>query len=75
MAAQDKNKVDYRLLGRVFSLTKPYRRIFILAASLAVLLAPISTARPFFIKEMVDKYIFVNDIAGMTRMVFVLGGC
>jgi ATP-binding cassette, subfamily B, multidrug efflux pump len=74
MAAQDKNKVDYRLLGRVFSLTKPYRRIFILAASLAVLLAPISTARPFFIKEMVDKYIFVNDIAGMTRMVFVLGG-
>lgn len=74
MAAQDKNKVDYRLLGRVFSLTKPYRRIFILAASLAVLLAPLSTARPYLIKEMVDKYIFVNDIAGLTRMAVILGG-
>ncbi|HKK79498.1 MAG TPA: ABC transporter ATP-binding protein [Phaeodactylibacter sp.] len=74
MAAQDKNKVDYRLLGRVFGLTKPYRRIFILAASLAVLLAPLSTARPYLIKEMVDKYIFVNDIAGLTRMALVLGG-
>lgn len=74
MAAQDKNKVDYRLLGRVFSLTKPYHRIFILAASLAVLLAPLSTARPYLIKEMVDKYIFVNDIAGLTRMAVILGG-
>jgi ATP-binding cassette, subfamily B, multidrug efflux pump len=74
MAAQDKNKVDYRLLGRVFRLTQPYRRIFFLAASLAVLLAPLSTARPYFIKEMVDEYIFVNDIAGLTRMALVLGG-
>ena len=74
MAAQDKNKVDYRLLGRVFGLTQPYRRIFFLAASLAVLLAPLSTARPYFIKEMVDEYIFVNDIAGLTRMALVLGG-
>ncbi|NBC07861.1 MAG: ATP-binding cassette domain-containing protein [Bacteroidetes bacterium] len=74
MAAQDKNKVDYRLLGRVFGLTQPYRRIFFLAASLAVLLAPLSTARPFLIKEMVDKYIFVNDISGLTRMALVLGG-
>jgi len=74
MASADTNKVDYRLLGRVFGLTQPYRRIFYLAASLAVLLAPLSTARPYLIKEMVDEYIFVNDIAGLTRMALVLGG-
>jgi ATP-binding cassette subfamily B protein len=74
MATKDKNQVDYRLLGRVFKLTKPYRRVFIIAASLAVVLAPLSTARPYFIKEMVDEYIFVNDISGLTRMALLLGG-
>lgn len=70
----DKNSVDYRLLGRVFALAKPYRSTFITAAVLAVLLAPISTARPFLIKIMVDDYIFVNDIPGLSRMALLLVG-
>ncbi len=74
MAAVDKNNVDYRLLGRVFALAKPYRRVFIAAATLAVLLAPISTARPYLIKVMVDDYIFANDITGLSRMAMVLVG-
>lgn len=74
MASMDKNSVDYRLLGRVFALAKPYRSTFITAAVLAVLLAPISTARPFLIKIMVDDYIFVNDIPGLSRMALLLVG-
>lgn len=74
MAAVNKNNVDYRLLGRVFGLAKPYRRVFIAAAALAVLLAPISTARPYLIKVMVDDYIFANDISGLSRMAMVLVG-
>lgn len=70
----DKNSVDYRLLGRVFALAKPYRSTFITAAVLAVLLAPISTARPFLIKIMVDDYIFVNDIPGLSQMALLLVG-
>ncbi len=74
MASKDKNSIDYRLLGRVFALTRPYRNIFLLAASLAVLLAPLSTARPYLIKVMVDDYIFANDISGLTKMALVLVG-
>ena len=72
MASLDKNKIDFYLLGRVLGLAKPYRRIFLLAGGLAVLLAPLATLRPYLVKEMVDKYIFVNDIQGLTRMALLL---
>ncbi|NRA48807.1 MAG: ABC transporter ATP-binding protein, partial [Phaeodactylibacter sp.] len=74
MASSDKNKIDYKLLGRVFALAKPYRKVFIAAATLAILLAPISTARPFLIKVMVDDYIFANDIPGLSQMALILVG-
>ncbi|MCB0612391.1 MAG: ABC transporter ATP-binding protein [Phaeodactylibacter sp.] len=72
MASLDKNTIDFYLLGRVLGLAKPYRRIFLLAGGLAVLLAPLATLRPYLVKEMVDKYIFVNDIQGLTRMALLL---
>lgn len=72
MASLDKNKIDFYLLGRVLGLAKPYRNIFLLAGILAVLLAPLATLRPYLVKEMVDNYIFVNDIQGLTRMALLL---
>ncbi|MCO6486860.1 MAG: ABC transporter ATP-binding protein [Phaeodactylibacter sp.] len=72
MASLDKNKIDFYLLGRVLGLARPYRSIFLTAAVLAVLLAPLATLRPYLVKEMVDKYIFVNDIQGLTRMALLL---
>lgn len=74
MASLDKNKIDFFLLGRVLGLAKPYRSTFILAGILAVLLAPLATLRPYLVKEMVDNYIFVNDIQGLTRMALLLCG-
>jgi len=55
-------------------MAKPYRSVFIAASVLAVLLAPISTARPYLIKVMVDDYIFANDIPGMSKMALFLVG-
>ncbi|MCO6476131.1 MAG: ABC transporter ATP-binding protein [Phaeodactylibacter sp.] len=74
MASLDKNKIDFYLLGRVLGLARPYRSTFLLAGVLAVLLAPLATLRPYLVKEMVDKYIFVNDIQGLTRMALLLCG-
>ncbi len=76
-AKQDpnKNKFDFFLLQRVIGLAKPYRLIFALAGVLAVVLAPLATMRPFLIQKMVDDYIFVNDIKGLTNiaiLIFVL---
>ena len=54
------------------SLANPYRLIFASAAFLAIVLAPLSSARPYLIQQMVDEHIFKFDVAGMTRMVIIL---
>ena len=71
----NKNKFDFFLLKRVIKLAKPYRLVFALAGVLAIVLAPLATMRPFLIQKMVDDYIFVNDIKGLTNiaiLIFVL---
>ncbi|MEO0734198.1 MAG: ABC transporter ATP-binding protein, partial [Bacteroidota bacterium] len=62
------------LLGRVLALAKPYLRVAILAVSLAVILAPLAIARPRLIQKMVDDYVFVGDIDGLTFWALVVAG-
>lgn len=72
--ANKKNKLNFGVLGRVVALAKPYRSVFILAAFLAIVLAPLSTVRPYLIQVMVDDYIFHYDLEGMTRIALILVG-
>jgi len=55
-------------------LARPYRSVFISAAVLAIVLAPLSTLRPYLIKVMVDDYIFKYDISGMTMVAMIIIG-
>ncbi len=68
----NKNKIDFFLLGRVLRLAKPYKNVFIAAAILTVVLAPLATLRPYLIKVMVDDYIFQFDISGMTTIAMII---
>ena len=72
MSQQQPQKFDYQLFTRVIALAKPYKGIFITAGILAVVLAPLSTLRPYLIKVMVDDYIFQYDIEGMTRIALLI---
>ena len=72
MSQQQPQKFDYQLFARVIALAKPYKGIFITAGILAVVLAPLSTLRPYLIKVMVDDYIFKYDIEGMTRIALLI---
>lgn len=69
-----KNKLNTKILSRVLALAKPYRLTFLTAALLAVLLAPLSTLRPYLIKVLVDDYIFPGDLNGMTTLTIALFG-
>ena len=69
-----KNKMDFKLLGRVLALAKPFKGIFALAAALAVILAPISILRPRIVQLMVDDYISVKDIPGLVNMAILFVG-
>jgi ATP-binding cassette, subfamily B, multidrug efflux pump len=67
-----KKGFDLRLLGRIVGLAKPYKKLFLGAAILAIVLAPLSSMRPLLIQKMVDEHIFKLDVNGMTRMLFLL---
>jgi ATP-binding cassette subfamily B protein len=71
---QQSKKFNAPLLRRILSLANPYRLIFITATLLAISLAPLSSARPYLIQQMVDNHIFSFDVPGMTRMVILLIG-
>jgi ATP-binding cassette subfamily B multidrug efflux pump len=71
MSSAPKN-FDYQLLLRVLEQAKPYRWVFRLTALLAVLLAPLATARPYLIQVMVDEHIFKYDVSGMMRVLMLL---
>jgi ATP-binding cassette subfamily B protein len=72
MSKEQNKKFDYQLFNRVIALAKPYRGIFITAGILAVVLAPLSTLRPYLIKVMVDDYIFNYDLSGMTKIAMLI---
>ena len=71
---EEKQKFDLYLLGRVLALAKPYKKVAFLAVTLAVLLAPLSIARPRLIQKMVDDYVFVGDTSGLTFWALVIAG-
>lgn len=71
---EEKKSLDLQLLKRIISLGFPYKRIFILAGVLAVLIAPIASLRPYLIQQMVDDYILPKDLEGLAMMAFVLFG-
>ncbi len=74
MSSKPSNKIDFKLLGRVFQLTKPYRLILIIASILAVVLAPVAILRPYLVQVMVDDYIFEGDIPGLVYIAIVFVG-
>ncbi|NJC27984.1 ABC transporter ATP-binding protein [Neolewinella antarctica] len=75
MPEQDqKKKFDLSLFGRVLQLAVPYKKVAISAVLLAILLVPLAIARPFIVQNIVDDYILVGDVDGMTFMAAVLCG-
>jgi ATP-binding cassette subfamily B protein len=73
-SGSNKNKLDWYVLGRVLRQAMPYRRLFMTAAVLGVVLAPVAILRPHLIKVMVDDYIFHYDLDGMLRLTLLLFG-
>ncbi len=69
-----KSKKDFYILLRVMRLANPYKQILILAAVLAIALAPLATLRPYLVQKMTDNYIANKDLMGMNKMVMILFG-
>ena len=62
----DKKKFDFPLFRRVMRTVIPYKRVFYLTLFLTAILAPMAVLRPKLLQVMVDDYIAVGNIHGMT---------
>jgi len=71
---QEKKSLDIALLKRIIALGFPYKKVFITAGVLAVVIAPIASLRPYLIQQMVDEYILPGDLSGLAFMAVVLFG-
>lgn len=60
---------DFKLLRKIIGLARPYRKQFMGATLLSILLAIFGPARPLLIQIAVDDYIMVGDDAGLVRIV------
>ncbi|NND32403.1 MAG: ABC transporter ATP-binding protein, partial [Saprospiraceae bacterium] len=72
MASEGTPSFDYQILARILKLARPYKRTFVLAAVLAVLVAPAASLRPYLINVMVDEHIVNFDLQGMLRMTMII---
>lgn len=74
MEQEKKPSLDWVLLKRVLKLAMPFKRLFILCLVLAVILAPLNTASPWLINQIVDNYVFQSDVQGLLMMCGVFVG-
>lgn len=66
--------LDWDLFKRVVRLARPFKKAFIGATVLAVLLAVVSPIRPYLIQLTVDDYILVPNQLGLQNMAMLLIG-
>ncbi len=72
--SNNKKKFDFSLLIKVIRLATPYKFTLYATAILAVVMAPVSSLRPYLINKIVDEHIFNHDINGLSLMVMILVG-
>jgi len=68
----ERKKFDLETLKRVLALALPYKKVTAVAVLLAILLAPLGIAQPALVQKMIDEYVLVGDINGLTFWALVV---
>ena len=63
-----KKTIDFRILRRLLSFTAPYRKTFIFAVVMTLVLAALAPLRPYLIQVSVDKYIGSRLVYGLVMI-------
>lgn len=65
---------SWHILRRIFSYSKPYRKLFYAALFITVLLSALSIARPLLIKKILDDYVASKNVEMITAFSAILLG-
>lgn len=68
------NVVDFKVLQRLFTYTKPYKWQFYGLVALTVFLAVLTPIRPYIVQKAIDEYVPAGDYDGLVLMITLLLG-
>jgi len=68
------NVLDRQIIGRLIKYTRPYRKYFILALTLTILLAVLGPLRPYLVQITLDNEVALGDYSGLLRMALLIIG-
>ena len=71
---EKKKSLDWPLLKRVLATALPYKSLFLFCIILPIILAPVTTIRPYIVKVMVDNHILKEDLDGLGFMALLFVG-
>ena len=66
------NLFDLKILNRLFIFCKPYMGVFYALIFLTLSLSILQPIRPFITQIIIDDYVSLNDIEGLTKMIILL---
>ena len=64
--------IDYKLIKRLITFLKPYKKFVVLAVFFTILVAALGPLRPFLNKIAIDDYISAGDDIGLLKMIVVI---
>lgn len=65
---------DNKILRRIYTYLKPYRKVFYLSVGLTILLAILAPVRPYLVQYTIDHFILKDDAQGLLNMVLLMLG-
>ena len=65
---------DFKILLRILSYVKPYRKVFFTTLSLTVFLAFLSPVRPWLVQYTIDNFVIIPDSISLLKMVLLMTG-
>lgn len=64
--------LDFKLLGRIYKLAKPYKTTLRVAIVLTIIQSLFFGIQPYMVQIALDKYVAVGDIGGITMMCAIM---
>ena len=66
------NLFDLKILGRLFIFCRPFINTFYFLIFLTLLLSVLGPIRPYLTQIIIDDYVVVNDVDGLSKMILLL---
>ncbi|MDA0315581.1 MAG: ABC transporter ATP-binding protein [Bacteroidetes bacterium] len=66
--------LDMKVLRQLYTYVKPYQKQFYFLIGLTIASAILAPTRPYLIQIAIDEHVAIGDVAGLSRIIYILVG-